>query len=356
MQNNNPLVVANYLPQYHDVLENDRWWGKGFTEWSSVAMSKPQFAGHFQPNPPQGLGFYSLTEPSIFPKQTTLAKSFGIDAFMYYFYFFGGRRLLAEPTMLRSAMELGHSFFFCWANESWARTWDGRDKEVLLLQTEQLSDADTLISEMAPSFENPDYLKVEGKPLLAIYRPGRIPRIETFIKRLNRAAQKIAGFPGVAVLLTESKNEKKWNSSRTESLLRRGLILGTHGFPPHGLPRKPVSLGDFGQNLIADYLTEADWDISRLRSGSLSVSHFPGVMPGFDNSPRKGRRSLIFRGSNPFTFRRWIVAALEREREMDRATKLVFVNSWNEWGEGSQLEPSRLHGLAMLEAVRDATS
>ncbi|MDJ0634982.1 MAG: glycoside hydrolase family 99-like domain-containing protein [Xenococcaceae cyanobacterium MO_188.B29] len=174
--NNNIKAIAFYLPQYHPIPENDKWWGKGFTEWTSVAKAKPLFKDHYQPHLPADLGFYDLRLPEVRQAQADLAREYGIYGFCYYHYWFNGKRLLERP--FNEVLESGKPdfpFCLCWANENWTRRWDGQDREILIEQKYSVVDDREHIKSLISAFKDPRYIKIDGKPLFLIYRVNSLP-------------------------------------------------------------------------------------------------------------------------------------------------------------------------------------
>lgn len=346
-------LIANYLPQFHPIPENNAWWGCGFTEWTNVSRATPLFAGHRQPRLPSDLGFYDLRLAEIRQAQADLAKSYGVTAFSYYYYWFNGRRLLERP--LNEVLSSGvpdFPFMICWANEPWSRNWDGLSKEVLVSQDYEPGWEDRFANDIAPLLRDPRYLRLNGRPVLAIYRMMHIPGPAEAMKRL-RACLNERGIPDVHLI----GGWLRVGDDAELPLAPEELSLDAYfEFPPHGLPAKPLSIGPslqvpgFAAN-IADYGATVDAVIDQLASGSEGF-RYRGVMAGWDNTARRGRNAYAFHGATPTSFRRWIRAAVNRARvEACEPETAIFINAWNEWAEGTYLEPDKDFGCGWLEAV-----
>jgi hypothetical protein len=191
-----PVVeaIAFYLPQFHSIPENDAWWGAGFTEWRNVVRGVPRFVGHYQPRIPRDLGFYDLTHPDVMRRQIELAKAAGLRGFCYYFYWFDGRRLLEKPVDMLLADASLFPFCIMWANENWTRRWDGFEADVLIAQSYAEQDEGRLLDEFHRHFSDSRYIRVEGRPLLLIYRPSLVPNAaETTVvpEPLNGSSTKV---------------------------------------------------------------------------------------------------------------------------------------------------------------------
>lgn len=338
-------LVAFYLPQFHPVPENDAWWGRGFTEWTNVTRAAPLFAGHVQPRLPTELGFYDLRVPETRDAQADLAKRHGIAAFCYYFYWFDGRRLLHRPIdeMLASGRP-DMPFCLCWANETLTRRWDGRDQDVLLEQVHSPESDRRFIEDALPFLADRRYLRVDGVPILLIYRP---PLLSDPIGTVAHWRQRCraAGLGGLHVAGMETFGFSDPRSIGFDSAVE---------FYPHGargddvtaaIPDRPA---DF-QGRILDYPSVAARALER---AAPPFRLFRGVMPSWDNTPRRGRSAKIFVGSTPEIYGDWLRRAIEwTQSSALPGERLVFVNAWNEWGEGAHLEPDQQHGRAYLEAT-----
>lgn len=335
-------LIAYYLPQFHPIPENDRWWGKGFTEWRNVAKAVPAFVNHYQPRQPAELGFYDLRVVDVMRRQVELAKLYGIAAFCFHFYWFGGKRLLELP--LENYLEnkdLDLPFCFCWANENWSRKWDGSDQEMLIGQSHSPEDDIAFIQYLKRYFDDPRYLKIDGKPVLTIYRPALLPDIRGTIARWRREVSDM-GFPGIYLVATNSFGFQDYEEAGFDALSE---------FPPHGLIVDNVS------HNLPSLFDHTGWvfpykDIieNHERQAAKGKVVLPGAMPAWDNSARRPLKGNVFHESTPALFERWLDMNAERAKQNPPGERIVMVNAWNEWAEGAYLEPDRRFGYAYLAA------
>lgn len=347
-------VIPFYLPQFHPIPENDRWWGPGFTEWTNVVAASPVYAGQHQPKLPTVTGFYDLRLGETVTLQATLAEGAGISGFMYYHYWFAGKQLLEAPIVARLADQLALPFCLMWANENWTRRWDGRDADVLIGQRYDEVPAEQFIADVLPILRDSRYLRIDGRAVLAIYRPGQIPNLPAVVAAWRETARD-AGVGELFVLNVDVASEFEGIGA---DVALNGLD-GSLAFPPHNLPWKWIAYQQveaqpgFAGNILS-YQALVEDALRRIERG-VADDYFPGVMVAFDNTARRQRDPDVWYGSNPYTFRRWLaaVAASVAQREFDR--RLIFVNAWNEWAEGAVLEPTDRFGSTYLLAVRDVT-
>lgn len=341
-------LVAFYLPQFHPIPENDVWWGKGFTEWHNVARTLPQFEGHAQPRLPADLGFYDLRNPQVMRDQAALAAAYGIGAFCFYFYWFGGKTLLETPLrqwLDDTSIEL--PFCLCWANENWSRRWDGRDREVLVTQSHSPEDDIAFIAHVAAYLRDARYLRVDGKPLLLVYRPGVLPDAAETAQRW-RTWCRDHGIGEIFLAYVQSFERPDPRSIGFDAAVEFPPNLCT---PKNLTARHALLNPDFSGEIldwreVVEAYSRRDLPAYRL---------FPGVNCGWDNSPRRPGQGRIFLHSAPHRYGRWLHDTIHtRLAKLPAGERLVFINAWNEWAEGAMLEPDTALGHAWLEATRAA--
>jgi hypothetical protein len=348
-------VIPFYLPQFHAVQENDLWWGPGFTEWTNVTAAKPVYRGHWQPKLPRDLGYYDLEDPMVLERHERMARDHGIDGFMFYHYWFSGRRILEAPLIGRIPRRDGLPFCVMWANENWTRRWDGQSQDVLLAQDYAEVPAERFATSILAELSHPDYLTVAGRRVLAVYRPAQIPDIASVLTEWRRVVRS-EGLGELLVLAVDVPTafdglEGGWRACGFDGLM---------GFAPHNIPwtwRNSSDLGvsaSFAGNIFSYAELVDAWVAAAGEAGG--AGRFPGVMTGFDNTARRSLTPDLWYGSNPYTFRRWLAAAVDAVSDRPQDERVVFVNAWNEWAEGAMLEPSDKFGRAYLQAVRDVVT
>lgn len=351
-------AVAFYLPQYHPIPENDAWWGKGFTEWTNTAKAKPLFAGHYQPHVPADLGFYDLRLPEARAAQAELARQYGVEAFCYYHYWFGGRRLLQRPfEAVLTSGEPDFPFCLCWANQTWTGIWHGAPNRVLIEQTYPGEDDHRRhFAALLPAFSDRRYLRVDGKPVFLVYSPEELPSAAGFAELWRKLAAQ-AGLPGL-FLVGENRTGGHWSPAAA------GFDARVDVFLP---PRRKVQQAwvSWRQPLRKLKYAYADWrrlptihrygEVSSFLVGDAvaGVESYPCVIPNWDNTPRSGSNGMVLTGSTPELFGHQLRRAVQRVQPLPAQHRLVFVKSWNEWAEGNHLEPDLKFGRAYLKVLRD---
>lgn len=359
--------LAYYLPQYHPIPENDKWWGKGFTEWTNVTKAKPLFRGHFQPILPGELGFYDLRVPEIQEQQSDLAKKYGIDGFIYYQYWFGnGKMLLEKPAeaMLQNK-KITLPFCFCWANETWKGIWHGlKNAEVLIEQTYQGEEGYiAYFNYLLPFFKDDRYIKVNNMPMFHVYRLDEIPDLNIFIDTFNKLAIK-NGFNGIYLVATGNIHSK----NVTENTNVHGVV-GLDIFNKIRYGQKNY----FNKNKLLSKLENRFYSFIKYshevekRTKPLIIDYkrgtemleiifphskyIPAAFPNWDNSARSGNTSLIFHNSTPKAWENHLYKTAENLTKNPENPPFVIIKSWNEWAEGNYLEPDLKYGMQWLEKI-----
>ncbi len=343
---NNVQLLAYYLPQFHAIAENDAWWGKGFTEWTNVRRAKPNFEGHDQPRAPGELGYYNLLDSAVRAQQVALARAHGVTGFCYYHYWFRGKRLLESP--LEQVLASGEPDFpFCvfWANENWTKRWDGGNNETLIAQHHDHDDDRAFIEHLLPYFNDRRYIRIDGRPLLMIYRFDLFPAPRQTIA-LWRDICKAHGLPPPFVIKADTRH------SGPPQIYRAN---GSVEIPPHRLnlsslkvAQMPRLSAQFSGHLV-DYRRTAALLATNREPAHL---HFRTVVPDWDNTARKQFDGSTFVNGGVEIYRAWLRETLLRaETMLPPGKRIVFVNAWNEWAEGAYLEPDEKNGRKMLEAT-----
>lgn len=351
-------VIALYLPQYHPIPENDEWWGKGFTEWTNVGRAKKLFRGHYQPRVPADLGYYDLRVPEVREAQAKMAKDAGIEGFCYYHYWFGnGKRLLERP--FDEVVKMGKPdfpFMLCWANESWhAKFWDFNgvsSKKILIEQKYDESDWESHFYTLLPAFKDPRYIQIEGMPAFMIYKPLDFIDINRFITFWNDLAKKngLKGIYFIGQITNVDDNIEKVrnnlalngiNSLRLcDYLLHRSFIEKAY---------KKIYRTIFSIPHIVDYSKIYKSFITTLES---EENIFPTIIPNWDHTPRSGKGGVVFKNSNGLYFEKHTKEVLSTVSKKEYDKRVVFIKSWNEWGEGNYIEPDIKNKYLYLDVLK----
>jgi lipopolysaccharide biosynthesis protein len=357
---NDVKLIAFFLPQYHPIPENDEWWGQGFTEWTNVARGRPRFRGHDQPRVPADLGYYDLRVPEVREAQAQLAREHGIHGFCYYHYWFNGKRLLEQPfSEVLASGKPDFPFCLCWANENWTRAWDGGDREVLMGQQYNHEDDLAHIRSLVPALRDPRYIRVGGKALLLVYRTEVLPD-PARTAEIWRSEARAAGAGELHLARVESfSSDVDPASIGFDAAVEFAPDWRQLGRPKfHDLwHRVAVKAGFADRWVLENIVTDYDELVERMMAKPApGFRRIRCVTPGFDNSARRSRNAVVFMGATPDQYGRWLRAVIAAARQSLPAgeDKLVFLNAWNEWGEGNYLEPDLKWGRRFLEATRDA--
>ena len=365
-------LIAFYLPQFHPIPENDAWWGTGFTEWTNVAKAKPMFRGHKQPRLPADLGFYDLRVPETREKQAELARNAGIEAFCYWHYWWGhGKRIIERPfEEVRDSGKPNFPFCLAWANQSWTGIWHGNPGSVLIKQEYPgRADEELHFRWAQKAFEDPRYLRVDGRPMFVIFAPHDMPSTEAFCDHWRDLAQK-AGYPGlhlvaisniysdgidryhhpllkpfdaITQLVPQDYLETIALTTRRRDLRRRWKELN---FGRRLNDLKPMSWRRPTRILYKDVVAHALEDMPR------AERFLPSILPGWDNTPRSSHRGVVFEGETPELFRTLLQKAVRHVSINSAEHRIVFLKAWNEWAEGNYVEPDALSGHAYLDVIR----
>lgn len=335
-------ALAFYLPQFHPTPENDAFWEPGFTEWTNVTRATPQFDGHQQPHLPAHLGFYDLRVPETRQAQADLARAHGIHGFVYYHYWFNGRRLLNRPIdeVLASGRP-DFPFCLCWANENWTRRWDGLESAVLLEQHYSADDDVAHLRWLAQAFADPRYIRVDGRPLFLVYRASRIPNPLATTTRWRQEARRL----GVGDLYLCRVETSPADKSDPEALGFDAAVEFQPDWDRLG-EGHPVSA-----HRVHDY---QDVAVRMLSRPGAAHRRYPCVSPSWDNTARRREGATILNGASPDRYEQWLAAVVDAFTPCSPEENFVFVNAWNEWAEGCHLEPCQRWGTAYLTATARA--
>jgi len=348
-------IIALYLPQFHETKENNEWWGQGFTEWTNTKKAKPLFYRHYQPRIPLHEDYYDLTDSSVMKKQSDLAKKFGIYGFCFYHYWFNGIKMLERPIEnLLQNRDIDIPFCFSWANDTWTRTWDDNEKEILLKQ--EYGEQESWLKHLTyllPFFKDKRYILENNKPVFIIYRTVGFDRMNELIAFWNSRLIE-EGFAGIHVVETLNSFQQQPFCEMSKAVFE---------FEPMLTLRSNISFmnkikGRLKQYLSVKLLYKNDYNdvwIKLLKNAQSrqypSKEVYRGAFVDWDNTPRKGKNGMAITGASPKKFEKYFNTLVRISNQ--EGGKFLFINAWNEWAEGAYLEPDERYHFSYLEAVKE---
>lgn len=370
-------AVAFYLPQFHIIPENDQWWGRGFTDWRNVKKARPLYPGHNQPRVPLGGNYYDLSQKEALRWQIQLARSYGIHGFCHYHYWFEGKQLLETPTdLFLSSPELDHSFCLAWANSTWSRAWDGDEnaQQVLIKQTHR-PDRNMWLRHfqyLIKAWSDRRAIRVNGKSVFLIYSPHTIDRVGDMLSYWRELAVQ-HGLPGIHFVAMQ-----QFSFLNREFLNHFDAVVEFQPAVAMLIPQRDDVL--FSRIRMQKYLRAMpDWILKPLRrvqkklpdtlrfhdydelwgkilsaEPDTSLVTYPGAFMDWDNTSRYGTRARIVVGANPKRFHFWFQQLVDKVRRKPPQQRIIFINAWNEWAEGTYLEPDERFGCEYLEAIKQS--
>lgn len=339
-------VYAYYLPQFHQIPENDIWWGKGFTEWTNSSAAKPLFTGHRQPQEPLDDNYYNLLNEETIKWQTDLAKKYGVDGFIYYHYYFTGKKLLEKPAEnLLKLNNIQHNFFFCWANHTWYKSVNGQK---MVLQKQKYGSETAWrqhFEYLIPFFQDERYEKIDNKPVFMIFQQ-RFKERTRMVKKFDEWCRDY-GFAGIYIIesamtiylgktifsgLTRQFSLREPNHAKFYSDLLNKRSSQTQQY----LEEQDRAIKIYDGNALFDIM------IKRFRKNRKVIHN---VFFGWDNTPRHGSNGYIITSPDKEHVMKYL--------DLLKDDNMLIVNAWNEWAEGMMLEPTKENGFKYLEWIRE---
>lgn len=358
-------TIAFYLPQFHEIPENNEFWGKGFTEWDNVRGAKPLFENHDQPRIPENYNYYNLDDINVMKWQAEIAENAGLYGFCFYHYWFKSKPVMDKPLKnYLASNEIHFPYCLCWANESWNNGWAKSDQKVILKQ--EYGDIDEWEKHFRfflDFFKDDKYIKEGNKPFLVIYRPYSCEYMLEILKYWNKRAID-EGFSGITYLSQRFEildDQALYDYMDYHIEYQPGFVWSKKEYPEN---KESISdkihdailrRANIDIKILANGPKFKDYDLAWKRILDLkpeSPKSVAGAFVDWDNSPRHKQRGVICVGTTPQKFKKYIKLQLQHiEKEYN--PQYMFIFAWNEWGEGGYLEPDLSHGHAYLDALRE---
>ncbi len=350
-------IIAFYLPQFHQIPENDIWWGEGFSDWVNVKKAKPIFKGQIQPKIPLNHNYYDLSDCNAIKWQASLAKKYNVYGWCIYHYWFNGKLLLDKPAnQILNHPDIQINFCFSWANETWSRTWTGKEREILIKQ--EYGGEEEWINHykyLKPFFKDNRYIKEDNKPLFLIYKSAQIPNCENMMKKWNELA-KIDGFNGIFFVETLNRGtienrdlpfdaKVEFEPASIKSSIKKNKI------------RIRRYIVRFVNKIFKTRFTELNAvkfenELKNVGERLENVGTFAGAFMGWDNTPRRDLAATYISAPTKEQFKEYLRKKIKIGQEIYK-TDYLFINAWNEWAEGTYLEPDENNKYIYLEAIKE---
>lgn len=356
-------LIAFYLPQFHSIPENDNEWGKDFTEWTNTKKARPLFWTHYQPREPLNDDYYCLLDENVMKRQMRLAKKYGIDGFCFYHYWFCGKKVLEKPVeLLLGNKEADLPFCFSWANEHWTKTWHGAkgEKEIFIRQTYgNKKDWIEHIEYLIDFFKDDRYIKINNKPMLLVLNLDKIGCAKEMFSLWNQILEK-NGFDGLYLVDTLKWDRKRNNLAQATVDFEPGRSINSleekRGWMRKLLDNTIRKSRFVGKIQWINLIMNCKYSYRDLEENAINKEHkkneFRGIFVDYDETPRRNKRARVVRGSNPENFGKYLCKTMEKSKKENN--EFVFINAWNEWGEGAYLEADKRYGYSYLKKIRNA--
>lgn len=347
-------LIAFHLPQFHTFKENDEWWGKGFTEWTNTRKAQRIYPEHNQPREPLNDNYYDLSKIENLLWQMNLAKEYGIYGFCYYHYWFDGKLLLNKPVeMMRDYQGNKLNYCLCWANEPWTRAWEGKKTVLMPQKYGSELDWERHFLYLIDFFKDDFYIKIDNKPVFVLYRCNNIPECDAMIRYWDRRCKE-SGFKGIYLV-------EEMNSFQSEAVCESSQSV---------LEFEPLYTMTFDRTLLEKvqdkmlsvwfnkkynshnqiYRYERLWHRILKRNHKDSKQRFLGAFVDWDNTARKGKYGRIVMDTSPEQFGTFLME--QRNTAEKVGSDFIFINAWNEWGEGTYLEPDKVNKYEYLKQIQ----
>lgn len=348
-------IIAYYLPQFHEIKENNEWWGKGFTEWTNTKKSRSLYKNHYQPREPLNDNYYNLLDKETVKWQQEISTKNGIDGFCYYHYWFSGKKILEKPAEnLLGWKEIRQNFCFCWANHDWKKTWNGTQEMLLKQEYGDEKEWEIHFEYLLQFFLDDRYIKIDGKPIFMLYRANEISRCNEMVEYWNKLALE-NGLPGIYVIESlNSKNEKPMLKTSDAITLREP----NYSMVNINVVKKIIN------KIKRDYFSiPSKYNYKKLCKNSLKLQqkiknlekkdiHY-GSFVGWDNTPRHSVRGRVAVNATPHIFKEYILNQIKIFKNRNQKEKIIFLNAWNEWAEGMYLEPDKVYRDEFLKVIKE---